>query len=81
MLKKLKQENISVGVITNHNKFDCNQYKSIKKAANKKNIFILPGVELSIKEGQSSIHMLIVFDQADGLLKMIISQEILMLCF
>lgn len=59
---KLEQEKISVGVITNHNKFDLDQYKAIKKAARKKDIFILPGVELSIKEGASSIHMLIVFD-------------------
>ena len=68
-VEKLKQENISVGVITNHNKFDCNQYKALKKAANKKNIFILPGVELSIKEGQSSIHMLIVFDPGEWLVE------------
>ena len=32
---KLKNEEISVGVITNHNKFDCNQYKAIKKMAKK----------------------------------------------
>ena len=30
---KLEKEGISVGIITNHNKFDCNQYKMIKKAA------------------------------------------------
>lgn len=59
---KLKNEEISVGVITNHNKFDYNQYKAIKKMAKKNDIFILPGVELSVKEGASSVHMLIVFD-------------------
>lgn len=30
----LKQTNINVGVITNHNKFDQDEYKAIRKAAN-----------------------------------------------
>jgi hypothetical protein len=64
---KLCQENISVGVITNHNKFVCDEYKTIKRAAQKKDIIILPGVELSIKEGASSIHVLIVFNPDEWL--------------
>lgn len=47
----LKEANINVGVITNHNKFDRDEYKAIRKAAKKQDIFILPGVELTIKEG------------------------------
>lgn len=66
-IEKLAQEKIFVGVITNHNKFDCGEYKAIKKAAKKKDIVVLPGVELSIKEGASSIHMLIVFDPDEWL--------------
>lgn len=66
-VEKLAQEKIFVGVITNHNKFDCGEYKAIKKAAKKKGIVVLPGVELSIKEGASSIHMLIVFDPNEWL--------------
>ena len=66
-VEKLSKEGISVGIITNHNKFDCAQYKAIKKAAKKRNIFILPGVELSIKEGSSSIHMLVVFNPDEWL--------------
>lgn len=31
----LKEANISVGVITNHNKFDIDEYKAIRKAAKK----------------------------------------------
>ncbi len=62
---KLDNEGISVGIITNHNKFDYNQYRAIKKEANKKDIFILPGVELSVKEGASPIHLLIVFNPTD----------------
>ena len=62
---RLKSEGIGVGVITNHNKFDYEQYKVLKKAANKSGIFILPGVELSVKEGASSVHMLVVFSPTE----------------
>lgn len=62
---KLKSEGIGVGVITNHNKFDYEQYKALKKAANRNGIFILPGVELSVKEGASSVHMLVVFNPVE----------------
>lgn len=58
----LKEANINVGVITNHNKFDREEYKAIRKAAKKQDIFILPGVELTIKEGANGIHTLIVFN-------------------
>lgn len=61
----LKQANINVGVITNHNKFDRDEYKAIRKAAKKEDIYILPGVELTIKEGANGIHTLIVFDPDD----------------
>lgn len=66
-VEKLVLEGISVGAITNHNKFDYEEYKTIKREANRKKIFILPGVELSIKEGQRSIHMLIIFDPDEWL--------------
>ncbi len=58
----LKNANINIGVITNHNKFDIDEYKAIRKAAKKQDIFILPGVELTIKEGANGIHTLIVFN-------------------
>ena len=41
-ISALKQANISVGVITNHNKFDKDEYKALKRAASKEKIFILP---------------------------------------
>lgn len=63
----LKEANISVGVITNHNKFDINEYKAIRKAAKKQDIFILPGVELTVKEGANGIHTLIVFNPDEWL--------------
>ncbi|MBU8567662.1 hypothetical protein KM914_14685 [Virgibacillus pantothenticus] len=64
-VEKLKQENINLGVITNHNKFDLPEYAALKKKARKENIVILPGVELSVKEGSNGIHCLIVFKAED----------------
>ena len=63
----LKQANISIGVITNHNKFDKDEYKALKKAASKEKIFILPGVELTVKEGSNGIHTIIVFNPDEWL--------------
>lgn len=56
---KLIEQNIGVGVITNHNKFDKNEFIALKKKAKISNIGLFPGVEFSLKEG---IHILIVFD-------------------
>ncbi|WP_281691835.1 TrlF family AAA-like ATPase [Cloacibacillus porcorum] len=63
----LKQANISVGIITNHNKFDKDEYKALKRAASKESIFILPGVELTVKEGSNGIHTLIIFNPDEWL--------------
>lgn len=63
----LKEANINIGVITNHNKFDREEYKAIRKAAKKQDIFILPGVELTVKEGANGIHTLIVFNPDEWL--------------
>lgn len=54
---------INVGVITNHNKFDREEFKTLRKAATKKNIYLLPGVELSVKDGRNGIHTLVVFNE------------------
>lgn len=57
----LKSAGISVGVITNHNKFDDYEFKVLWKTARKKEIFLLPGIELSVNDGANGIHTLIVF--------------------
>lgn len=57
----LKQANIQVGVITNHNKFDLLEFKALRRRASAENIFLLPGVELSIGDGANGIHTLVVF--------------------
>lgn len=63
----LKTAGIVLGVITNHNKFDKDEYVAIRKAAKKENIYILPGVELAVKEGANGIHTLIVFNPDEWL--------------
>ncbi len=57
----LKTAKIGTGVITNHNKFDRDEFKALRRAAKREDIFLLPGVELSIKDGRNGIHTLIVF--------------------
>ncbi len=58
-VEKLKERNINVGVITNHNKFDKNEFVALRKRARKEGIGLFAGVEFSLKEG---IHILVVFD-------------------
>lgn len=64
-IDKLKEEKIELGIITNHNKFDLGEFKALKRKASKSNIILLPGVELSVKEGANGIHCLIVFKDTD----------------
>jgi len=60
-ISKVKEEDIQVGVITNHNKFDIDEFKALRKKARKEEIFLLPGVELSVSDGANGIHTLIIF--------------------
>ncbi len=54
---------IEMGVITNHNKFNLDEFKALRKTARKKEIFLMPGVELSVNDGANGIHTLIVFHE------------------
>jgi energy-coupling factor transporter ATP-binding protein EcfA2 len=58
---KLVEQNIRIGIITNHNKFDKNEFITLKKKASENGIGLFPGIEFSLKEG---IHILIVFEEA-----------------
>ncbi|WOG28145.1 TrlF family AAA-like ATPase [Endozoicomonas sp. 8E] len=60
-IEALLVADIGLGVITNHNKFDLNEFKALRKKAKKSGIGLLPGVELSVKDGQSGVHTLVVF--------------------
>ncbi|RMW98485.1 histidinol-phosphatase [Allofranklinella schreckenbergeri] len=57
----LEQADIRLGVITNHNKFDFEEFKALRKTARNKGIALLPGVELSVNDGANGIHTLVVF--------------------
>ncbi|MEO8962806.1 MAG: TrlF family AAA-like ATPase [Ginsengibacter sp.] len=61
-IERLKIEKINIGIITNHNKFDKDEYCNLRKKASKENIWIIPGVELSVNDGANGVHCLIVFD-------------------
>ena len=66
-IQRLKDEDIHVGIITNHNKFDFEEYKTLRKAAKKENIWLVSGVELSVGDGSNGIHTLIAFDERNWL--------------
>lgn len=57
----LQQANVQIGVITNHNKFNLDEFKALRKKAIKSDIHLLPGVELSVADGNNGIHTLVVF--------------------
>lgn len=57
----LREADITVGAITNHNKFDAQEFEALKKSANKNGILLMPGVELSVNDGANGVHTLIVF--------------------
>lgn len=60
-VEALEQADIRLGIITNHNKFDFNEFKALRKTAKNKGISLLPGVELSVNDGSNGIHTLVVF--------------------
>lgn len=59
----LEMAHIRIGVITNHNKFDKAEFDALRKTSKKKEIFLIPGVELSVNDGANGIHVLIVFSE------------------
>lgn len=60
-VQRLVDEDISVGVVTNHNKFNYDEFKALRRAASKQGILLLPGVELSVNDGANGVHTLIIF--------------------
>ena len=60
--EQLEQEEIKIAVITNHNKFDLTEFRELRKWAERKEVYLLPGVEFSIKDGGKGLHILIAFD-------------------
>ena len=66
-VEKLDEQHIKVATITNHNKFDFGEYKALSNKTRKKEIYVLPGVELSVNDGSNGIHCLVVFNPTDWL--------------
>jgi chromosome segregation protein len=60
----LVKAGIGLGVITNHNKFDADEFKALRKRARKEGVGLLPGVELSVADGANGVHTLVVFSDA-----------------
>ncbi len=63
-VKTLKQKGIAIAAITNHNVFDLGEFKALRKKSFKNDIYLLPGVELSVNDGENGIHVLIIFNDA-----------------
>lgn len=61
-VEQLKSQEINIGLITNHNKFDKNEFVALRKKALKEGIGLFAGVELSVNDGANGIHCLLVFD-------------------
>lgn len=59
---QLVKQGIQVGTITNHNKFDLEEFQALSKTARKREIYLLPGIELSVNDGTNGIHCLVIFD-------------------
>jgi predicted ATPase len=57
----LVDSGIQLGVVTNHNKFNSDEFKLLRKKAIKSEVGLLPGIELSVKDGQAGIHTLVIF--------------------
>lgn len=60
----LEKAHIRLGAISNHNKFNFEEFKALRSAAMKKGIGLLPSVELSVSEGRAGVHVLVLFSDA-----------------
>ena len=61
-IDKLVEQEIKIAAITNHNKFNPEEFKALEKTARKKEIYLLPGIELSVNDGANGIHCIVIFD-------------------
>lgn len=57
----LSNADIGLGIISNHNKFDLDEFKALRKKAKKFEIGLLAGIELSVNDGHAGVHTLVVF--------------------
>ena len=60
-IQQLVDQQIRIGIITNHNKFDIAEFKELRKVGLKDEVFLIPGIEFSVKDGAKGLHVLIAF--------------------
>ncbi len=61
-IEKMKQADVGVSAITNHNSFDLNFYNELVDLA-KDELIILPGIELDIIRNNNRSHLIIIGDK------------------
>ncbi len=63
LVKKLKEQNINLFSISDHDSFDFELYNTLKELiSNEKNLNILPAVEFTVMLEKESVHVITVFD-------------------
>lgn len=65
LVKNLKDSHIDIVSITDHNTFDYNIYKELKKYEGKGLLKILPGIEFDVKYYGKRIHVVTIFDDSN----------------
>lgn len=66
LVSKLKQNEIDMCAITDHDQFNFDIYKALKSYEGKELLQVLPGVEFSVKfDGEKIIHIVTIFDDKD----------------
>ena len=66
LIAKLRQNEIDMCAITDHDRFSLDLYKTLKSYEGKELLKVLPGVEFSVKfDGKKVIHIVTIFDDKD----------------
>ncbi|RLD11437.1 hypothetical protein DRI50_10060, partial [candidate division KSB1 bacterium] len=64
-INALSKNKIKIAAITNHNLFNYDEFLKLRKKAEQKEIWLLPGLELSIADGKYGLHLLIIFTDVE----------------
>ena len=62
-INTLKEKNIRLGAISNNNKFDTEEFVTLWQSAWNEGIYLLPAIELTIKEGLKGAHIIVIFEE------------------
>ena len=65
-ISQLKKENILVGAITDYQQIRKDWFTLLREKAEQEDIFLFPGIELSIEEGKG-VHILIIFEYDENI--------------